>query len=133
MDFDHLTSIAEDQDKGRWLTLVEPYEGKTVGVRLLIAGPDSNVQARARLKLADEMAEMADDEGRVSAENRENLRIRNLARCVIGWDITTPEGKKGELAFTFDNVRRLLAAGRWVQEQVDDFAGSRRAFAKGEA
>lgn len=133
MSFDHLTSIAEDQDKGRWLTLVEPYEGKAVGVRLLIAGPDSMVQARARLKLADELADMADDEGRVSAENRETARIRNLARCVIGWEITTPEGKKGQLPFTFDNVVRLLKAGRWVQEQVDDFAGSRRAFAKGEA
>lgn len=130
MNLSDLSGISEDQDRGRWLDLLDPYDGKPVGVRLLIAGPDSMVQARARLKLADELADMADDEGRVSAENRETARLRNLARCVIGWEAF----EDGEpVPFSFEAALRLLKAGRWVQEQVDDFAGSRRAFAKGAA
>ncbi|PTE15988.1 hypothetical protein [Pseudogemmobacter blasticus] len=130
MNLSEVSNIAEDQDRGRWLDLLSPYDGKPVGIRLLIAGPDSMVQARARLKLADELADMADDEGRVSAENRETARLRNLARCVLAWD-ATEDGKA--VPFSFEGALRLLRAGRWVQEQVDDFAGSRRAFAKGAA
>ncbi len=130
MNLSDIANIAEDQDRGRWLDLLDPYDGKPVGIRLLIAGPDSMVQARARLKLADELAEMADDEGRVSAENRETARLRNLARCVIGWE-ASEDGQP--VPFGFDAVLRLLKAGRWVQEQVDDFAGSRRGFANGVA
>ncbi len=128
MNLSDVSSIAEDQDRGRWLDLVDPYEGGPVGIRLLVAGPDSLTQARARLKLADELAEMADDEGRVAAEHRETARLRNLARCVLNW-----EAREGDQAvpFSFDGALRLLKAGRWVQEQVDEFAGSRRAFAGG--
>ncbi len=128
MNLSDVANIAEDQDRGRWLDLLGPYDGKPVGIRLLIAGPDSTVQARARLKLADELADMADDEGRVSAEHRDTARLRNLARCVLAWE-ATEDGQP--VPFSFDAVLRLLKAGRWVQEQVDDFAGSRRAFAKG--
>jgi hypothetical protein len=128
MNLSEVASIAEDQDRGRWLDLLGPYDGKPVAIRLLIAGPDSMVQARARIKLADELADMADDEGRVSAESRETVRLRNLARCVLGWE-ASEDGNP--VPFGFDAVLRLLKAGRWVQEQVDDFAGSRRAFAKG--
>lgn len=128
MQFSELGFISEDQDKGRWLDLREPYDGKPTGIRLLIAGPDSDTQRRARLKLADDLVDMADDDNRVSGENRELARLRNLARCVIGWEVTE-DGQP--VPFAFENVMRLLRAGRWVQEQVDDFAGSRRAFARG--
>jgi hypothetical protein len=130
MNFSDLANIAEDQDKGRWLELIDPYEGKKTGIRLLIAGPDGDIQRRARIKMADDLVDLADDEGRISGENRELARQRMLARCVIGWEVAE-DGKP--VPFTFDNVLRLLKAGRWVIEQVDDFAGSRRAFAKGGA
>lgn len=129
MNLSEVGNIAEDQDRGRWLDLLGPYDGKPVGIRLLIVGPDSMAQARARLKLADDLSDMADDEGRVNAENRETARLRNLARCIIGWK-AMEDGKP--VPFSFDAALRLLKAGRWVQEQVDDFAGSRRAFARGE-
>jgi hypothetical protein len=130
MNLSDISTFAEDQDKGRWLDLLDPIEGKPTGIRLLIAGLDSSVQARARLKLSDEIADMVDDEGRVSAENRETARLRNLARCVLGWE-ASEDGNP--VPFGFDAVLRLIKAGRWVQEQVDDFAGSRRAYSKGVA
>lgn len=129
MNLSEVGNIAEDQDRGRWLDLLGPYDGKPVGIRLLIVGPDSMAQARAGLKLADDLSDMADDEGRVNAENRETARLRNLARCIIGWE-ATEDGKP--VPFSFDAALRLLKAGRWVQEQVDEFAGSRRAFARAE-
>ncbi|WP_112311827.1 hypothetical protein [Pseudogemmobacter bohemicus] len=128
MNLSEVANIAEDQDRGRWLDLLGPYDGKPVGIRLLIAGPDSSVQARARVKMMDDRADMADDEGRISADNAETCRLRSLARCILSWE-ASEDGQP--VPFSFDAALRLLKAGRWVQEQVDDFAGSRRAFSKG--
>lgn len=128
MQLSEVMNLTEDQDRGRWLDLLNPYDGKPTGIRLLIAGPDSQSQAKARLKMADELTEMADDQGFVGAENRETIRVKSLARCILQWE-ANEDGKA--VPFSFDAALRLLKAGRWVQEQVDDFAGSRTAFAKG--
>ncbi|KAF0172885.1 MAG: hypothetical protein FD162_2162 [Rhodobacteraceae bacterium] len=128
MQLNEIEGFSADQDRGAWLDLADPITGKATGLRLLVAGPDSAVQARARLALVDELADMTGFDGRVSGENREKARLRNLARCVIGWEVTE-DGKP--VPFNFDNVLRLLRAGVWVQSQIDAFADGRRAFRGG--
>ena len=125
MQLNDIHAHAADQDKGKWFDLVDPVEGRPTGIRLLMAGPDSATQRRAELALVDELAMLADGDGRVSAENREKARLNCLARCVLGWEIE--EG--GEpVPFTHGNVLRLLTSARWVREAVDGFAGDRAAF-----
>jgi hypothetical protein len=126
MQLNDILANAEDQDKGRWLDLVDPFTGKPTGIRLLIAGPDSSVQARGRVRLSDELAEMADAEGRVAATDRERARQNSLARCVLGWEVSE-DGQA--VPFNHGNVLRLLRAAAWVEAQVDAFAGDRRNFA----
>lgn len=128
MQLSEVMNLTEDQERGQWLDLLNPYDGAPVGVRLLIAGPDSRTQAKARLQMADELADVADDQGQVSAEQREAARLRALARCVLNWE-ASEDG--AAVPFTFEAGLRLIKAGRWVQEQVDEFAGSRRAHANG--
>lgn len=117
---------AEDQDRGRWCDLVDPFTGELIGIRLLIAGPDSATQAAAQLKLADELAAELDEAGRVSAAAREAARLRCLARCILDWQ-AEEDGKP--VPFSFANVLRLLKASKWVQAQADAFAADRRRFA----
>lgn len=125
MQLNDILSNAEDQDRGRWFDLLDPVTGKPTGIRFLIAGPDSATQARARLKMVDDLAAAADDEGRVSAEAREKCRLNSLARCVLGWEIA----EDGEpVPFTHANVLRVLRAAQWVHQQVDAMAGDRAAF-----
>lgn len=122
---DDIRADAQDQDRGREFELADPVTGAPTGITLRIAGPDSATQHRARLALADAMAEAADDAGRVSATVRERLRLECLAACVLGWSIT----EAGEpVPFTQSNVIRLLRAAQWVQAQVDAFAVDRAAF-----
>ena len=125
MDLTAILSNAEDQDRGEWLDLRHPVTGAPTGIRFRIAGPDSATQARARLKLVDELAEQAMDDGRVPAEDREAARLNSLARCVLGWEITE-DGQP--VPFNHANVVRVLKAAPWVQAQVDAFAADRRAF-----
>ncbi|KEP68532.1 hypothetical protein DL1_11440 [Thioclava dalianensis] len=125
MQLDDILANAEDQDRGTWFDLRDPVLGEPTGIRFRMAGPDSATQARARVRLVDELADLADDEGRVSADAREKARINSLARCVLGWEIR--EGGE-DLPFTHANVLRVLRSAQWVHEQVDSFAGARPAI-----
>ena len=123
--FENLEAIeafAIDQGKGAYLEILSPVDGAAIGWRWLIAGPDSDVQARARLGLVDELAAAADEAGRVSAQAREAARLNCLAKCVLGWDGPFADG----LTFNHSNVLRALRAGQWLQSQVDAFAADRR-------
>lgn len=128
MDLSDALGNVADQDKGRWLDVIDPWSGKPTGFRFLVAGPDSNAQRRARITMMDELAEAAGPDGSVSFEAREMARIGCLARCVLGWEIED-EGKPA--AFSHKNVVRVLKGVQWLQAQVDAFAGDRRNFASG--
>jgi len=125
MQLDDIRSFSADQDRGSWFDLLDPVTGQATGIRLKLAGPDSELQNRARLRLADDLSEVADAEGRVSAEARERARIDSLARCILAWEVSE-DGQP--LPFTHANVVRLLKAAAWVQAQVDGFASDRAAF-----
>jgi hypothetical protein len=128
MDLSEIIGNAIDQERGRVMEIVDPWSGKPLGIRMTIVGPDSETQRKSRIALMDELSEMAGHDGRVTAENRETARINSLARCVIGWDVS--EGGN-PLSFSHSNVVRVLRASRWLQEQVDAFAGDRSAFKPG--
>lgn len=125
MQLNDILANSEDQEKGREFELADPFAGKPTGIKLRIAGPDSETQRKARLKMVDELAALSDEEGRPSAEAREKVRVATLARCILGWEI---EEDGMPVPFNHANVLRLLMAAQWVQEQVDSFAGHRAGF-----
>lgn len=124
MQLSDVLNNATDQDKGADLELIAPWDGKPTGMVLTIAGPDSDTARRADIALVDELAEMADAEGRVTGEQRAKARLNALARRVIRWDV---EDEDRPVPFETRNVLRLLSIG-WVREQVDAFAGDHRNF-----
>ncbi|MFJ1293238.1 hypothetical protein ACEPPZ_14320 [Paracoccus yeei] len=125
MQLNDILADAQDQDRGRDFDLLDPVTGKATGIKLRIAGPDSATQARARLQMVDDLADAADADGRVSAADREKIRLNTLARCVLGWEVQE-DGQA--VPFTHAHVVRLLKAAHWVQQQVDGFASDRAAF-----
>lgn len=125
MQLNDILADAQDQDRGRDFELADPITGRPVGITLRIAGPDSATQHRARLQLADDLADAMDQSGRVSASDKEKARLNSLARCILGWHIL----EDGEpVPFTHANALRLLKGALWVQMQVDGFASDRAAF-----
>lgn len=125
MQLDDIMANVADQDRGRVLELVDPFDGKPTGMKLWIAGPDSDTAHRARIRLADELADMADADGRVSAEHREKARRNCLAAHVLCWDGVEDEGKP--ITFSTKALLILLRV-QWIEQQVDAFAGDRRNF-----
>lgn len=123
MTFDDVLNNVRDQDRGHWFELADPVSGEPTGIKLRIVGPDSDTAHRARISLADELAELAEVDGRISAENREKARLNCLGRHVLGWEITE-DGQA--VPFSHAAVLRLLRV-QWVQEQADAFASDRAA------
>lgn len=124
MQLNDILAGVEDQQRGRWFALLHPVTGEATDVMLLVAGPDSATQAGAMVAMTDELAELADLDGRVAGKDRADVHRRFLARCVLDWKAT--EG--GEpIPFKFDRLLRLLAVA-WVKSQVDAFAGNRAVY-----
>lgn len=125
MTLDEINSNLVDQDKGRWLEVVDPWDGKPTGLRLLIAGPDSETQNKARIAMMDELAAAADVDGKASFEAREKARVNCLARCVLNWDIAADFGLNAK--FGHAAVVKVLQVA-WIQQQADAFAADRANF-----
>ncbi|MCI9865057.1 hypothetical protein RHIZ_03760 [Rhizobium skierniewicense] len=125
MTLDAILSNLIDQEKGQRLELVEPWEGTPIGVRLLIAGPDSQTQHKARIGMMDELSNAADSDGKVSFEAREKARLACLARCVQNWDVAADFGL--DARFGHAAMLKLLAVA-WIEQQTDAFAGDRSKF-----
>lgn len=123
MELNDILANVADQDRGKAFELLDPVDGRPTGIKLWIVGPDSKTAHAARLALSDELAEMADEEGRVTAEQRERARLNCLARHVQRWEVME-EGHP--VPFSTKNVIRLLRV-HWVHEQVDVFAANRAA------
>lgn len=123
MTLDEVLNNVADQDRGKEFELVDPVNGEPTGIKLWIVGPDSETAHRARLALSDELVEVADVDGRVTAEQRERARLNCLARHVLRWDVI--EAGKA-VPFNTANLLRLLRV-HWCHEQVDGFAANRAA------
>lgn len=124
MRLSDVLSNAADQERGADLDLVAPWDGQPTGMVLTIVGPDSETARRADLALVDELAEMADADGRVTSEHRAKAKLNALARRIIRWDVKEDEKL---VALTTKTALTLLSVG-WVRDQVDAFAGDHRNF-----
>jgi hypothetical protein len=122
-DLAHCDDLVEHQDRGADCVIVHPVTGAPMpDLVFTIAGPDSDTQRRAKLKLQDELLHYR---GVVPAEDQLRMSIEQLARCVVGWKVTS-DGKP--LEFTHTNVVRILTKFAFIREQVEAFAQNRKPY-----
>jgi hypothetical protein len=115
-DLAALDDLVAEQDRGAECIITHPVTGEPMDMVLIVAGPDSDIQRRARLAIADELLAYRD---RPSADDQERLAIEQLARCVVGWRVK----RDGEdVEFTFTNVVRIFRKFVFVREQVESLA-----------
>jgi hypothetical protein len=119
-DLAALDDLVANQDRGAAMSIVHPVTLETLpDITIVVAGPDSDVQRRARLATADALLAYRDRPG---AEDQERLAIEQLARCVVGWEVKQ-DGV--DVPFTFTNVVRVFTKFPFVRDQVNAFAASR--------
>lgn len=121
-DLSALDDLVAPQDRGAELTIIHPVTSERMEIVLTVAGPDSDVQRRARLAMQDEHYGF---KGRPPASEYDRMDIDRLARCVIGWKV---KRAGQDVPFSFTSVVKLLTQHRSIREQVEAFSQSRTSY-----
>ncbi|MBN9347556.1 MAG: hypothetical protein J0I48_15400 [Devosia sp.] len=121
MQLNDLDKIAEEHEAGRWFELLSPVDGKPTGIKLKVAGPDSERQRKAGFAYQNALTE-ANRRGKITAERADDLYVDHLADFVVDLD-ASEDGKP--VPFSKETVTRIIRAGRWVRAQLEQFAQER--------
>lgn len=147
MDLSNL-DVRKASNEGATLELEHPTEGfilrepvpenapeGTQGEALTItlAGTDSDVyrdalKARARQRL-NQQKKKKNKEEQVDFDEAERKGIELLARCTMGWNHISDNGKP--VPFNTNNAITIYTKYPWIKEQVDTFMADRSNFLKG--
>lgn len=129
MDILKLEETAEAQNQGAELKIVNPVDGKPMGLIFTVYGPDSDAQktARSNARSAITKIQSASITGDVDTTSAEDIAISMIAECVRSWN--AEEGGKS-INCTPEAVSRILKKFPWIRAQVDEFANSRIPYKK---
>lgn len=130
MDLSDITNSAGAQEKGHEFELLDPVRGDPTGIKLRLAGPDSQISRKARQTLEREVSRLSNRSGGMSPEARERLMDDFFAAITLDW---TVKEKGKSVPYSKDAFLRLLRAGLWVRAQIDGFAGDRSPYFKTDA
>lgn len=125
MELNDLLRLGADQDAGHLFDLVDPVRGDATGIKVRLAGPDSERARKARFDMDREIGRLSARKGGLTPEQRETVAIDFLFALTLGWEIG--EGGKA-LPLTRENFGRLCKAGTWVRGQIDHYAGERAPY-----
>ncbi len=130
---------ASGSEEGRWLEPVG-LDGKKIGLRIKVLGPDSKEYGRLKDELQKDMVRAMTDaatgvQSKVSLDDTE-FDVRRCAKLTVAWeavddDSVTWEGKPFDC--TYDNAVVMYSKVAAVREQVKRFIESRRNFTKPES
>jgi hypothetical protein len=123
MSPDEILKDAVNQDRGAEFPILDAVTGMPTGIYATIVGPDSETARKAELAFSDELAAVADAEGKVTAEQRQAARINSLARRIVRLE-ALEDGKRVPIPANY--IHRLLLIPA-IHLQIDAYAADRAA------
>lgn len=127
VDLTGLDADIKKQEEGIVIEL-KGMDGKTpLGVSVRVAGPDSDRQVKALAALTDEYLDRQESVETTAAElDRRSLIL--LAKSTIEWTPVVLDGV--DLPYSEENAIKLYSRFRFIREQVEKKASTRKAFTK---
>lgn len=130
MDFNTL-DLSVGANEGSFLHLLHPTkktplladDGTKIGITFL--GYDSDLSRKLRTKALNEGIKR-NRGAKFTAEEIESRAVRQIAKHAVSWQGIIENGV--ELAFSLDEVIRMLSKYEWMKEQCDSHIGDREAF-----
>ncbi|MCW0014912.1 hypothetical protein [Rhizobium sp. BT-226] len=131
VDLSGLESLIQSQEQGIEVDLLNE-QGKPIGLKVGIVGPDSDRMQKAMRDVTAEFAKAAADRASLepAADDGDARMIAILAKATTHW---SPNPKIGGqvIPFSEENVRNLYSKFRIIREQVEIKAVRRSSFTKG--
>ncbi|TBB27338.1 hypothetical protein ELH48_09335 [Rhizobium ruizarguesonis] len=129
-DLSGLESLIQSQEQGIEVEILNE-QGKPIGLKIGIVGPDSDRMQKAMRDVTAEFAKAAAERGSLEAasDDGDGRMIAILAKASTHW---TPNPKIGGqvIPFSEENVRNLYSKFRIIREQVEVRAVRRSSFTK---
>lgn len=116
MSFD-LTELntVELANKGAVINIVHPSTGDDLGMKITVAGSDSDLYRKAQRKIMNKR--LAEKKMKTRVEEIENESLELLAQCTMSWEGVKEGGM--DILCTPENAKRLYKTYPWLKEQVD--------------
>jgi len=125
MDLKNL-NVVDVANQGEWLELEHPVTGEPLGVRIKLAGIDSDYYKKEMRR--QQNRRLKKGIRNISAEELEAETISLLVACTLEWENVEYDGTP--LECNAENVRKIYKEFSWIREQVDVFINNRGNFIK---
>jgi hypothetical protein len=120
--------LAQAQERGIEVSLVDPNTGQDTGATITIAGLDSRRAREARRSAWRHVISQRDEERPAPTDDeRRTAATRMLAGCVISWTGFTRDGEEA-MECILENVLAVFEQVPWVEDECDLRVGNRANF-----
>lgn len=114
--------VTAKADEGAELEVLDPANGKPVGVFITLAGADSSVHRKATAAIANRRAK-GGFRRNINLDDLQTESIEVLARCTLGWSGVVLDGK--DVPLSKEAAVTLYTRFPWLREQVETFISDR--------
>lgn len=135
LDLSAFDAATKRQEQGIEVDILG-LDGETpIGLKIKVAGPDSQRAQKAQAELADVRFEKQAKKGkaafRIKAAEARDQQIQYLARVTIGWEPPIVNLGGTEIKCSPENAEILYRAHPFIREQVQETSDDRERFMKG--
>src|SRR5512135_3668091 len=119
---------SEAAETGAVLEVLHPTENTPLGIRITLAGADSDIYRKFMYKATNKRVQRLKPGQGVpfTAEEQEENGLDLLATCTLAWEGVVVDGE--EIPCNKENAKELYRRFPWLKEQVDQFVGDRANF-----
>ena len=114
--------VTAKADEGAELEVLDPANGKPVGVFITLAGADSSVHRKATAAIANRRAK-GGFRRNINLDDLQTESIEVLARCTLGWSGVVLDGN--DVPLSKEAAVTLYTRFPWLREQVETFISDR--------
>ena len=118
--------IVSPANEGVWMELEHPVTGEPLGVKIKLAGTDSDYYKKELRRQQNKRLKKGIRN--INAEELEAEAVELLVACTLDWEGVELEGQA--LECNPENVRKIYKKFPWIKEQVDAFINNRANFIK---
>ena len=127
MELSNLLTV-DDHDAGAECNILSPVDGKPTDVYILLAGADSAVWRKQKLKQTSEIMASARSKKPIDLDY-DQMDIAALVEATLGWRGIVSGGNPFE--FSKENALKLYSGSPGIVNQLLDFIADKRNFIKG--
>jgi hypothetical protein len=133
MELKKFDALKTNQEQGVFIDIVDPVERRNIGLRIKIAGYESERVTREQEKINRERVAS----GRRGMLTLSEVRANNhrvQAAAIIDWEwALDADGQPGTIngetpAYSAKLAHELISTYSWIGEQIDEKAGARSTF-----